>query len=249
MGGNSLLTIIVDRVLPKTPDFFSLVDEQCDLAVEILAELVDFMETSDAKRSAKQVRKLDQSGDELRRRNLDVLNKAFSTPMDREDIHRAIVDVDHVMDYARSTVKEMRMLKVEPDMYTLEMAVSLRDGMEGVRRGFRNLKIDATLSDEGSELARQAERNVEKIYRKALSELFDPENFVKRHNKKSSNGKSSTGKSSTGKSSTGKSSNDEIVIYMMETMKRREIYRHMSNAADRLARIGTTLHDIVVKII
>ena len=34
-----------------------------------------------------------------------------------------------------------------------------------------------------------------------------------------------------------------IVIF-----KRRELYRHMSNAADRLARAGEVLHDIVVKI-
>lgn len=231
MGGNSLLTIVVDRVLPKAPDFFSLVDEQCDLAVEILSELVDFMETSGAKRSAKQVRKLDQSGDDLRRRNLDVLNKAFSTPMDREDIHRAIVDLDHVIDYARSTVQEMRMLKVEPDKYTLEMAVYLRDGMEAVRRGFRNLRVDATLSDEGSRLARKAERNVEKCYRKALAELFDAEAFIKSNR------------------SAGKAATNVLVKHVMETMKRREIYRHLSNAADRLARAGTTLHDIVVKII
>jgi len=227
MGGNSLLTIVVDRVLPKTPDFFSLVDEQCDLAVEILTELVDFMESSGAKTSAKTVRKLDKSGDELRRRNLEILNAAFSTPMDREDIHRAIVDVDHIMDYARTTVQEMRMLNVDPDRYTLEMAIYLKEGMEAIRRGFRNLKVDATLSDEGSELARASERNIEKAYRKALTELFDPKTFAK---------------------SKG-SGDDAVVTFVMDAFKRREIYRHLSNAGDRLARAGTTLHDIVVKII
>ncbi len=34
----------------------------------------------------------------------------------------------------------------------------------------------------------------------------------------------------------------------MEAFKRREVYRHMSNAADRLAHAGATLYDIVVKI-
>ncbi len=231
MGGNSLLTIVVDRVLPKTPDFFSLVDEQCDLAVEILHELVEFMETSGAKRTAKVVHKLEESGHELRRRNLDILNKAFSTPMDREDIHRAIVDIDHVMDYARTTVQEMRAFDVEPDKYTLEMAVCLREGMEAVRRGFRNLKVDATLSDEGAEIARHAERSIEKIYRKALAELFSLDQFL-----------------GSGIPS-GKAATEALARHMMETLKRREIYRHMSNAADRLARAGTTLHDIVVKII
>ena len=42
----------------------------------------------------------------------------------------------------------------------------------------------------------------------------------------------------------------EIVAfeYVMEAFKRREVYRHMSNAADRLAHAGATLYDIVVKI-
>jgi len=36
---------------------------------------------------------------------------------------------------------------------------------------------------------------------------------------------------------------------MTEILKRREVYRHLSNGADRLARAGQTLHDIVVKIV
>jgi hypothetical protein len=34
----------------------------------------------------------------------------------------------------------------------------------------------------------------------------------------------------------------------LNMFKRREIYRHLSNAGDRLARAANTLHDIVVKI-
>jgi hypothetical protein len=37
--------------------------------------------------------------------------------------------------------------------------------------------------------------------------------------------------------------NDVISIF-----KRRELYRHLSNAGDRLAHAGDNLHDIVVKI-
>ena len=40
----------------------------------------------------------------------------------------------------------------------------------------------------------------------------------------------------------------EVVSLVMATFKRREIYRHLSNAGDRLARAGEVLHDIVVKI-
>ncbi len=36
---------------------------------------------------------------------------------------------------------------------------------------------------------------------------------------------------------------------VMEVFKKREVYRHMSNAADRLARAGEVLRDIVVKLV
>jgi hypothetical protein len=35
----------------------------------------------------------------------------------------------------------------------------------------------------------------------------------------------------------------------MDVFKKREVYRHMSNAADKLAGAGSCLHDIVVKTI
>lgn len=36
---------------------------------------------------------------------------------------------------------------------------------------------------------------------------------------------------------------------VVELFKRREIYRHLSNAGDRIAHAGDSLHDIVVKMV
>lgn len=35
--------------------------------------------------------------------------------------------------------------------------------------------------------------------------------------------------------------------FVMEALKRREVYRHLSNASDHMAHAGDILHDIVVK--
>ncbi len=40
----------------------------------------------------------------------------------------------------------------------------------------------------------------------------------------------------------------EAMFTVVEMFKRREIYRHLSNGADRLARAADHLHDIIVKI-
>jgi len=234
-GGNSLLTRIVDRILPKTPDFFSLVDDQCDMAVATMEELVVYME-SGKKKVGKHVKQMEKEGDELKRRNIEALNTSFSTPMDREDIYRAIVDVDHLMNYAKTTVREMEVFGIDPDQHLLQMAIHLKEGTQSLQEGFKKLSENAILAESNALAARKAERTIEKQYRKALAELFDLTSYVAQIRAK--------------KTSNAEQLESEIVAleYVMEAFKRREVYRHMSNAADRLAHAGATLYDIVVKI-
>lgn len=71
--------------------------------------LVDYME-SGLKADGKIVKMLESEGDNLRDESMAALNSAFSTPMDREDLFRAIADLDHLLGYAKSTVREMEIL-------------------------------------------------------------------------------------------------------------------------------------------
>lgn len=235
MRSEFVLVRLASRLLPRAPDFFSLVDDQCDQAVKTMEELVTFME-SHKNKTAKHVRRMEKEGDRLKRRNLDVLNKAFSTPMDREDIYRAIVDIDELMNYAKSTVREMELFGVTPDRFTLQMAVELMQGTEALRQGFAMLRKDIILAEVGAEAAHKAERNVEKTYRRALVELFNIDEA------------SETASGKKGGSDGNGDLYQQVLCEVMGRMKRREIYRHLSNSADRLARAGNTLHDIIVKI-
>jgi uncharacterized protein Yka (UPF0111/DUF47 family) len=85
--------------------------------------------------------------------------------------------------------------------------------------------------------ARKSERNVEKVYRSALTELFDMKNYTKAI------------QAAKNDPDTGIDDHYLAVEHVMKTFKRREVYRHLSNAADRLARAGNTLHDIIVKLV
>lgn len=247
MGGESSSVVrrLLDRVFPRMPDFYGLINEQCDLAVEAMSEFTAFMSSGDWDK-AKRVRKLEHRGDMLKARNIDVLNKAFSTPIDREDLYRAIVTVDHVINYAKTTVREMELLEVQPDRYTLEMAELLHKGVVALQHGFLKLSTDPASAEENADAVRKAERNTEKIYRTALAELLDADQFIKTRNKRSVN------IASIEKLLEPIGPHSESVAvalaFAVDTFKRREIYRHLSNAADRLARAGEVLHDIVVKI-
>jgi uncharacterized protein Yka (UPF0111/DUF47 family) len=228
-SSDSVITRLVDRVFPRMPDFYSLLSEQCDLVVEAMEVFVQFMENGD-RALARQVRALEKRGDEIKARNTDILNKSFSTPMDREDIYRAITTIDHIANYAKTTTREIEVLMVEPDKYMLELAVLLKEGAYALQWGYRKLSESPHLAEEDSQAARKAERSSEKVYRRALGELFREDAYIEILDSQETNTRVAA------------------VKLVLEIFKRREVYRHLSNAADRLARAGEVLHDIVVKI-
>ncbi len=228
-GSESTVTKLVGRVFPRMPDFYGLMNDQCDHLVVAMEEFVDYMRTGKKKTGRNVANNLEKEGDELKRRNLEILNKAFATPMDREEIYRAIEGIDHVLNYAKTTVREMEAFGVKPDEYTLEMAIHLKAGSEALQAGFRKIGTAPTQAEADAQAARKAERQVEKCYRRALAELFAAETCHAQLREKGS-------------------TPSDALRCMTEIMKRREVYRHMSNGADRMAHAGQTLHDIVVKI-
>jgi uncharacterized protein Yka (UPF0111/DUF47 family) len=229
-GSEGVVTRLVDRVFPRMPDFYGLMNDQCDVLVAAMEDFVDYMRTGDVQMGKRIASVLEKQGDELKRRNLHILNRAFATPMDREEIYRAIEGIDHVINYAKTTVREMESFELDPDAYTLEMAVHMREGSEALQSGFRKIASAPHAAEADANAARKAERQIEKCYRRALAELFAAEEHHVALAEK------------------GGGSGTDALRCMTEILKRREVYRHLSNGGDRLAHAGQTLHDIVVKI-
>jgi uncharacterized protein Yka (UPF0111/DUF47 family) len=226
---DSMVTRLVNRVFPRMPDFYGLLNDQCDLLVEAMEAFIVYMEDA-SDENALAVRAIEARGDKLKTRNTDILNRAFATPMDREDIYRAIITLDMGMNYAKTTTREMEALDLDPDPFMLEMAVEYRHAAEALQQGFRKLDTNPVDAEQDAHAARKAERNIEKIYRRALTTLFDVDELVR--------------KLDAGE----QGSKVKAIFTVVEMFKRREVYRHLSNGADRLARAADRLHDIIVKI-
>ncbi|MBF0159391.1 MAG: DUF47 family protein [Magnetococcales bacterium] len=229
-SSNSFFSKLLNNVFPKVPDFYGMIGDQCNIVVESADLLVVFMETGDAEKGLK-IRELEHTADGVKARNLDVLNSAFATPMDREDIYRAIMSIDVVINYFKTTIREMEILSVKPDQYMVEMTTVLRDGVTALQRGFQMLAVNPRDAEEGAIAAKKAERNVEKCYTRAIAALFNPDERTMQMLKTHSEG-----------------AEVQAMSQVMDTFKRREIYRHLSNAGDHLAHAGDVLHDIVVQI-
>ncbi len=205
----SLLSRLLGRFFPKMPDFFGMLVEQCRQVGKTTGLLVEFMENADHD-IGKQIRKDEHEADRVKIHNLHTLNEAFSTPIDREDLYRAIMDLDEVVNYCKTTVSEMEVLGLQPDKHCLEMAMHIKLGTDALLQGFSRLATAPSEAANDADAARKAERRVEKAYRRAIADLFQGDNYI-------------------------------------HMFKQREIYRHLANAADRMAHCANTLHDIVVK--
>lgn len=205
----SIFRRLFERVFPKMPDFFSLLAEQCIHVAHSTDLLVEFMESGNPE-IGQLIRQDEHEADGIKVRNLHTLNEAFSTPIDREDIYRAIVDLDEIVNYCKTTVSEMDVLGVTPDKHCLEMAMHIKIGVDALAAGYAKLGSHPAEAAIDADAGRKAERKVEKSYRRAIADLFQGDDYI-------------------------------------NMFKRREIYRHLSNAADRMANCANTLHDIVVK--
>ena len=205
----SVFRRLFDRVFPKMPDFFTLLTDQCQQVARTAGLLVEFMESGDPA-TGQMIRRDEHEADKIKVHNLHTLNEAFSTPIDREDLYRAIIDLDEVVNYCKTTVSEMDVLTLTPDKHCLEMAMHIKLGSDALALGFSRLAKTPREAAADADAARKAERKVEKAYRRAIAELFQGDDYI-------------------------------------HMFKRREIYRHLSNAADRMANCANTLHDIVVK--
>ena len=136
---------------------------------------------------------------------MDVLNKAFSTPMDREELYRAISSIDHIINYAKTTVREMEVLGVAPDAVTQEFAERLLEGALAVQQGYRLLETDPAAAEASAAAARKAERNCEK----------------NRHTWPSC---STSRRTSARLEASGGPTGGKALAQVMEVMKKREVY-------------------------
>jgi len=206
----TMLGIILDRVFPKMPDFFHMLTEQNIRVAHTVNLLVEYMENGNPA-IADALKQDVHEADLIKVRNLHELNEAFSTPIDREDIYRAIMSLDDIVMYCKTTVHEMDVLGVTPDDFMRDISRHLKEGVDALVNGYAKLGITPAAAELDANEARKAERQAEKLYRVALPILFEGTDYI-------------------------------------NMFKRREIYRHLTNAAEHMAQCANTLHDIVVKI-
>lgn len=197
----------------RSNNFLPLLAQQADKTREGLEMLEKFFRAP-SEEDARHVEQIEKEADELRRILIDDLNRAFVTPIDREDLFALSRTIDDVLDYAYTTVDEVQLFEMQPTELMQKMVVILREAAEELHLGVLQLRERPQVALQHAMRAKKLENRAEGLYREALAELFQQPKTL-----------------------------DDVMLML----KRREVYRHLSNAADRGDEAANIISDIVVK--
>src|SRR3954453_23595686 len=88
------------RLTPQKREFFELFTKASLNAREISRALVERLESwPDARSKLLDIRELEHEGDRLTHEVIDLLNRTFVTPLDRDDMYRLASAIDDVCDH------------------------------------------------------------------------------------------------------------------------------------------------------
>ena len=96
------------RFMPREGKFFELFNEHAALIVEGSRELAALMASGDdLERRAHKVESIEKRGDKITRGTIELLHKTFITPIDRDDIHQLISEMDNILDLIEDSAQLM----------------------------------------------------------------------------------------------------------------------------------------------
>jgi uncharacterized protein Yka (UPF0111/DUF47 family) len=164
--------------LKESNKFVAMLVGQAAKTVEGVLYLESMIDQVDA-RSIETLRALAEDASELRRVLIDELHKTFVTPLDREDIFNLSHCYEDMVTYALTTMEEMSILKVDADAYIRRMIGLVREEAQELQLAILRLAKNARVAGDHAREVRQKEREVERVYRGAIKDLFasamDPE--------------------------------------------------------------------------
>ena len=161
------------RLTPQKRQFFDLFTQASANARDMARLLVDLLEEWPASRERlRDIRELETEGDRLTREVIDLLNRTFVTPLDRDDMYRLVTAIDDVCDYIDEAADnvdayEVREVPVRArrQAEVIHRAASRLHDAVGLLEGFRD-------SQKHLVALRELEEEGDRLQREAVAELF-----------------------------------------------------------------------------
>jgi predicted phosphate transport protein (TIGR00153 family) len=144
-------------------------------AAELLKILIQTEDAELREPIFKEIKDLENKGDDIAHQVFDQLDSTFITPFDREDIHKLAFTIDDVLDFINGTSQRIKLYKPKnfPAEF-LEFSELIITGTKEIHtavKELRNLKKPNKISEACIRI-NEIENAADEVYHSTLSQLF-----------------------------------------------------------------------------
>lgn len=179
---------LLERLMPRSDDFFSDFEAQAAAVVEgskLLKDLLD--DFTDVQRKVDAIKAVEHRADDITHRAFARLHTQFITPFDRGEIHRLLSRIDDVLDLADAASERLSLYDIEsviPEARDLAgVLVAQTEKMAEAVRGLRTFKKDSRHVLDACREINVLENQADTLTRQTMAKLFrrgnDPLTVVK----------------------------------------------------------------------
>lgn len=168
---------MLQRLMPKSDDFFSDFEAQSATVVEgaiLLKDLLDDFTNVPAKCQA--IKDVEHRGDDITHKAFERLHTQFITPFDRSEIHRLLSRIDDVLDLADAAAERLGLYDIDTVLpESRELAAVLVEQtrkMDEAVKGLRNMKKDPQTILAACQEMNKLENQADTLTRKTMAKLF-----------------------------------------------------------------------------
>ena len=162
------------KLIPQRKEFYELYRHASANVVAIAQALVAYLETF-PNGGVETIKELEHTGDRLTHEVVDLLNRTFVTPFDREDMYRLATALDDVCDHvdeAAANVASYGVQRVRPaSIQQADVILRCARKLEEAIANLEGFKVQPGTLDELRELEDEGDR----LAREAVAELFHSE--------------------------------------------------------------------------
>jgi len=167
------------NLIPKEVKFFDYLNLQAENVVKASACLKTHLKHGVIdEAAAKKIHDIEHEGDTLSHEIVDMLNRTFITPIDREDIYTLANTLDDVLDLINAMTNRMRLYKLDPrDEYFTQFVDTIDQAATALSQAVKHMqdtKRQRRILDHCIEVNR-LENLGDMLREKAISHLFETE--------------------------------------------------------------------------
>jgi predicted phosphate transport protein (TIGR00153 family) len=178
---------MLEKLMPKSDEFFDAFDEQAAAAVEgtkLVAALLEDLSDIDAK--VKAIKEVEHRADQVVHKAAGRLHTQFITPFDRADMYRLMSRIDDVLDMAEAAAVRIRIYEMTsaPDQAKAlgHVLVRCATTLQRAVKALRTIKQPEQIIEECRHLL-ALENEADELLRQGLASLFksgaDPLTVIK----------------------------------------------------------------------